>query len=234
MTRKMWYVFAATATSNMPPVSLTATPMPSRRQFAFWIGAGLFTLAETLRAESLDTLAAAVMRCTETKVDGLPKVETERWSYHENSTWRWFERETLTDEVWELTGRTRPVHRVTGEPHTEKDGYLDESLVPDELRFGPVIDHTHDELVDYDEDDYGEVSDVRHAREGRPPSKWLRSLYAEELRLWLPEIDVPEAGVSGMTVWTHLTRDHRFDANRIRGLTDQELAKLHAAAHFGY
>ena len=106
--------------------------------------------------------------------------------------------------------------------------------VPDTLRFGTQDPVDYEELADFDEDDYGEASDARRARDGRPPSKWLRSLYAEELRLWLPEIDVPETGVSGMTVWTHLTRDHRFDAKRIEGLTDQELAKLHSAAHYGY
>jgi hypothetical protein len=206
----------------------------NRRQFAYWIGAGLFSLGERLRAESLDTLAAVVMQCTEKQVDGQITVDQERWSYHENNDWRWFERESLVEEEWQLTGRTRPVHRRTGEPYTDEEGYLDESLVPDELRFGSHEPVGEDEFVDYDEDDFGEASDVRRARDGRPPSKWLRSLYAEELRLWLPEIDVPETGVSGMTVWTHLTRDHRFDADRIRGLTDPELAKLHSAAHFGY
>lgn len=205
----------------------------NRRQFAFWIGAGLFSLSERLRADSLDTLAAAVMQCTETTKNGKTCVETERWSYHQDRTWRWFDRETLIDGKWELTGRTTPVHRKTGEHYTGQTGYLDESLVPNEVRFGTHSIDGHD-LPDYDEDDYGEASEARRARNGRPPSKWLRSLYAEELRLWLPEIDVPEVGVSGMTVWTHLTRDHRFDATRIKGLSDMELAKLHSAAHYGY
>ena len=74
----------------------------------------------------------------------------------------------------------------------------------------------------------------RRARHGRPPSRWLRSLHADELRIWLGTIDPPEAGVSGMTFWEHLTRDHSFDATRIAGLTEDEQAKLHAAAHFGY
>ena len=37
-----------------------------------------------------------------------------------------------------------------------------------------------------------------------------------------------------MTFWEHLTRDHSFDATRIAGLTEDEQAKLHAAAHYGY
>jgi hypothetical protein len=75
---------------------------------------------------------------------------------------------------------------------------------------------------------------MRRARHGRPPSRWLRSLHADELRIWLKTIDVPEAGVSGMTFWEHLTRDHFFDPGRIAGLTVDEQAKLHAAAHHGY
>ncbi len=205
----------------------------NRRQFAFWIGAGLFSLGERLRADSLDTLAAVVMQCSEKRIDGKTCVEQDRWSYHEDDSWRWFERETLEGGEWKFSGRTTPVHRQTGEHFTDEPGHLAETLVPDEIRFGTYTTEPH-ELPEYDEDDYGEASEVRHAREGRPPSKWLRSLYAEELRLWLPEIDVPEVGVSGMTVWTHLTRDHRFDAAKIAGLTDPELAKLHAAAHFGY
>ena len=37
-----------------------------------------------------------------------------------------------------------------------------------------------------------------------------------------------------MTYWTHLTRDHSFDPEEIKGLTEDEQAKLHAAAHYGY
>jgi hypothetical protein len=232
----MWYACVAFTDPSSPirigreqPFTLAM----NRRQFAFWISAGIFSLGERLGAESLDTLAAVVMQCTEKCVNGKTCVELERWTYHQDSTWRWFDRETLVDDTWKLTGRTTPIHRQTGEHYTAQTGYLEETLVPDEVRFGTYEAKPHD-LPDYDDDDYGEVSDKRRARDGRPPSKWLRSLYAEELRLWLPDIDVPDVGVSGMTVWTHLTRDHRFDADRIEGLNDQELARLHSAAHYGY
>jgi hypothetical protein len=85
-----------------------------------------------------------------------------------------------------------------------------------------------------DEGEPGEPDAKRRARDGRPPSKWLRSLKADELRIWLPTIEPPEAGVQGMTFWTHLTRDHSFDVEKIKGLTIPEQAKLHAAAHDGY
>jgi hypothetical protein len=54
------------------------------------------------------------------------------------------------------------------------------------------------------------------------------------LRIWLKTIDVPEAGVEGMTYLVHLTRDHSFDEANVKPLTIDEQAKLHAAAHFGY
>lgn len=100
---------------------------------------------------------------------------------------------------------------------------------------GKIVDE--DDIIESEEPDEGEpgqADDKRRARAGRPPSLWLRSLNAEELRAWLPKIDPPEAGVSGMTFWTHLTRDHSFDADNLKGLTIDEQAKLHAAAHDGY
>jgi hypothetical protein len=96
-----------------------------------------------------------------------------------------------------------------------------------------------DENKDDDKDDDNQrrwqlPASTRRARHGRPPSKWLRSLNAEEIRIWLKTVKVPEAGVSGMTYWEHLTRDHAFDPKLIEGLEIAEQAKLHAAAHFGY
>jgi len=95
-------------------------------------------------------------------------------------------------------------------------------------------DHEHtDREIIIDLDPQLPTAECR-ARHGRPPSKWLRSLHADEIRIWLKTVRLPEAGVSGMSVWTHLTRDHQFAADHIKGLTDDEENKLHAAAHFGY
>jgi hypothetical protein len=115
-----------------------------------------------------------------------------------------------------------------------KTGYLDESLVPESVRVGNVAEEGEAKDATQFEADHGKPSVTRRARHGRPPSRWLRSLNAEELRIWLPTIEVPEAGVSGMTFWEHLTRDHSFAPKRIKGLTIDEQAKLHAAAHYGY
>ena len=158
----------------------------------------------------------------------------EHWVKANNKRWWWYRRENWIDSQWTLTGITTPINKETGKPLVGRSGYLDDSLVPEEVRAKfernePVIcqktSHKHE---------HRKADPARRARHGRPPSKWLRSLHADELRIWLKSIDVPEAGVSGMTFWDHLTRDHSFDAENIEGLTIAEQGKLHAAAHFGY
>lgn len=206
----------------------------TRRRFAFWVGFGLFNLGETLRADGLDALAAATMRAAEPSEPSTPQSTPEHWTAADNNTWRWFEREHLIDGQWVLTGITTPINKETGELYTLKSGYLDESLVPDEVRLGRQDGNTDVAADTHFERDHGKPSAARRTRHGRPPSRWLRSLDAEELRIWLKTIEVPEAGVSGMTFWTHLTRDHSFDPEKITGLTIPEQAKLHAAAHYGY
>lgn len=237
----------------------------TRRRCAFWLGMGLFGLAERLHAAPLDDLAAALMRRTDSARAGRTATSTEltladptetaavaqstttaspveHWVATGNRSWRWYERETLTDGRWKVTGITTPVHRATGERYTGHVGYLDDNLVPAELRSSDGMGKLHvvkKEPLDTSTDDDSEQShgkpDLRRrARHGRPPSKWLRSLNADELRVWLKTIDPPEAGVSGMTFFEHLTRDHSFEATRITGLTIDEQAKLHAAAHYGY
>jgi hypothetical protein len=94
-----------------------------------------------------------------------------------------------------------------------------------------AINHAYQPLSP---EQYGQVSLERRSQDGRPPSEWLRGMEVEELRAWLADLEVPEAGVHGMTFWTHLTRDHMFQPLLIKGLSEVELAKLHAAAHFGY
>ena len=151
----------------------------------------------------------------------------------ENSQWRWYERENFSNGHWHLTGITTPVDKQTGEPCRDDQGYLDVSLVPTHLT---SLDWSIDEASAYAVDGHqaGQPSPERRSRHGRPPSKWLRSLQVTELRIWLKKLSVPQAGVSGMTYWTHLTRDHSFRPENIDGLTDEEQAKLHAAAHYGY
>lgn len=205
----------------------------TRRRFAFWVGFGLFSLGEKFHLGGFDGLAAAAMRATEASAGTAALPSPEHWTAAENNTWRWFERETLVDGQWKLTGITLPVNKQTGEPHAVKTGYLDQSLVPESLRQGKASEEGAADATRF-EADHGKPSAARRARHGRPPSRWLRSLTAEELRIWLPTINVPPAGVSGMTYWTHLTRDHSFDPEKIEGLTIPEQAKLHAAAHAGY
>ena len=206
----------------------------TRRRFAFWIGFGLFSLAEKLRLSGLDDLAAATMRSSEPATTSTPSSAAVHWTPAENKTWQWYERETFVDGRWKLTGITTPINKKTGEPLSGKSGYLDPSLVPVELQ--PVDDEVSPEEIAVAKLKYGHrrPHPTRSARHGRPPSKWLRRLHADEIRIWLKTIKVPEAGVEGMTYWEHLTRDHSFDPEKIEGLTVEEQAKLHAAAHHGY
>lgn len=224
----------------------------NRRRFAFWLGFGLFSLSEKLQLGSLDAIAAEAMRRTDTAKKLAKRSGAEHWTVGGNKTWAWFERENLVKGEWVLTGTTTPVNKATGERKPENIGYLDDSLVPEDVRASveegidlvghaaPVdakseVEHAaheeHEHRVDLDPQLPSEKNRARH---GRPPSKWLRSLNAEEISVWLKTIRVPEAGVSGMTVWTHLTRDHQFAEKRIKGLTESEQFKLHAAAHYGY
>jgi hypothetical protein len=217
-------------------------PKLSRRRVAFWLGFGLFGLSRKLNAGGLDRLAAAMMRATES-TPATPN-PPEHWAVGENRTWRWFEREILVGDRWVSKGITTPIHKRTGERYTGHTGYLDDSLVPESLRLGtPVIQEDPEQaailkqaaLEDAKDDPApGKSSEIRRARHGRPPSRWLRSLNTDELHIWLAKIEVPEAGVSGMTFFEHLTRDHFFDGTRIAGLVEDDLAKLHAAAHAGY
>lgn len=206
-----------------------------RRRFVFWVGFGLFSLGEKLRVNGLDKLAAATMRLAdEPTTTADPSAAPEHWAAAENKTWRWFERENLVDGQWKLTGITTPIHKQTLERYTGKTGYLDDNLVPADVRFGDRQVGAEEDADETIEPAPHNPDATRKARHGRPPSKWLRSLHADEIRTWLKTIEVPEADVSGMTYWTHLTRDHSFDANKIAGLSVDEQAKLHAAAHFGY
>ena len=314
-------------TDNDPPSEIPAPPTSrlGRRRFAFWVGFGLFSLGERLRAESLDSLAAAVMRAGGEDTPPPPKAASpsepgddenpdppaddpsaddprpaEHWTFEENERWYWFERETFVEGQWKLTGRTRPVHKHTGTRAPDVAGYVPDDEVPasvlrpppgnddgdgpndrDRVNDGgeahrqpsekePAAEPRHFEphdaklgdaklgdaklgdgaapeatssasqppppASDPSEDPLtpGQASPERRARHGRPPSRWLRSLRGGELRSWLATVDVPEAGVSGMSFWVHLTRDHRFHPKNIAGLTTEEQAKLHAAAHHGY
>jgi hypothetical protein len=213
----------------------------TRRQFAIWFGFGLFNLSERLHADGLDRLAAATMRAAGPPTKGAAagtKSAAVHWTVGGDDIWRWYERENLIDGQWVQTGITTPINKKTGARKWEPGGYLDISLMPRDMR--AADDRLHASLVNdlrTGGTEEGPSSQLptkkRRGRHGRPPSKWLRSLHAYELRTWLKTIEVPEAGVEGMTYWEHLTRDHLFDADKILGLTESEQALLHAAAHFG-
>lgn len=211
----------------------------TRRRFAFWVGMGLFWLSCKLGADELDATAASLMEWSNpepshadpssiesSSIDSSSQTILERWRPNANRKWRWFERQSRLNGAWERTGVTTPVDSETGVRYQGDASYLDEEIVPEDVRRSTKVLYKKLAL--------GKPDETRRAGHGRPPSQWLRSLEAVELKLWLRTIDVPEAGVEGMTFWTHLTRDHSFSPQRIEGLTIAEQAKLHAAAHYGY
>ena len=206
----------------------------NRRRFAFWLGFGLFSLADRLGLNSLDALAATLSEKSDDSQKSASSSKAEHWAVESNKKWWWYERQNLVDGQWVTTGITTPIDKKTGELLTGKSGYLDPSVVPEEVRVAGWADASEAQADTSDQMPDGQPDPERRARHGRPPSKWLRSLHAEEIRIWLKTIDVPAAGVSGMTFWTHLTKDHSFDAEKIDGLTIDEQAQLHAAAHYGY
>jgi len=62
--------------------------------------------------------------------------------------------------------------------------------------------------------------------------KWIRALNAQELRVFLKTFKAPPAYVEGMTYQFHLTSHHGFVAKNIRGLTHNELFKLHSVVTY--
>jgi hypothetical protein len=198
----------------------------------------MFGLGAKLRWDAPDKWAAAMMRSSEPSSPPIDAAIAEpvtpvHWTIASDDRWQWYEREQFVAGQWQLTGTTTPVDRTTGERRAAHVDYLADSFVPPEMKFAhqhrqqPTAQRIFD-LANH------QPNSERKGRHGRPPSEWLRSLYADELRIWLRTVEVPSAGVVGMTVWTHLTRDHSFDPLHIAGLTEPEQQKLHSAAHFGY
>src|SRR6478736_9020448 len=106
----------------------------TRRRFAFWLGFGLFSLADRLHINVLGAWAAAAMDGAGPAASGAKPAVPEHWTVGGDATWRWFERENFIQGAWVPTGTTTPIDRGTGEPKAEHREYLDERLVPIEMR----------------------------------------------------------------------------------------------------
>ena len=214
----------------------------NRRQFTLGVGAGLFGLARPLAAgrlltprpapPSLDSLTSKLTDAGNRRDVGPGCLE--HWRIGQNTSWKWYERSSLIDGVWLLTGMTTPVHRASGEPKRGIHGYLDRELAP-----AGLLEATDEQLTEFCVVPEGAepgpaATDTRRMQEGRPPSRWVRSLGTDQLRTWLAMIQPGQAGVGGMTYLEHLTRDHGFSAENVALLSEAEQAVLHAAAHRGY
>lgn len=120
----------------------------NRRRAMFWMGLGLFSLAERLRADVLDDLAAKAMDSV--AAGGSPAGPPIHWRTAENNTWRWFEQEKFVDGKWQVSGITTPIHKLTGEPYTGHTGYLDPSTVPVSVRGEDDANETPETIADHD------------------------------------------------------------------------------------
>jgi len=214
----------------------------NRRQFTLGLGASMLGLAKPLAAallktprraaEPLDALASQLVAQGAGRDAGPSTLE--HWRIAQNNTWKWYERSSLIDGAWVLTGMTTPEHRQSGEAKHGIRGYLDKSLVP-----AGLAEASGEQMTDFcvaaeGADPGPAATDLRRTREGRPPSRWIRSLGTDELRTWLSMVEPGQAGVAGMTFMEHLTRDHGFKPENVALLSEAEQAILHAAAHHGY
>ena len=205
----------------------------NRRRFVFWISLGIFGLAEKLRADALDELAATILRRTEPKPATVPDASPEHWTFASNNSWHWYERENFVDGRWKPTGITTPINNRTGEPYTGRSGYLDESLVPAELRVA-----TKKMAAVWSKTPVRSLLLANRTRPVAPTRASAEQMAAEPARRRDPHLapDHRRAG-SGRErddFLEHLTRDHSFKYANVVELTIDEQAKLHAAAHEGY
>ena len=165
----------------------------------------------------------------------------QHWTPELGDQWSWYRLERFVDEQWKTVGITLPMHRESGEAFDPPDDYLPLDKVPEYVLSESIPPLPADLEVGLRPSLYSPETAESHtadstirARDGKPPSEWLRSLRAGELRDWLPTIQPVEASVRGMTCWVHLIRDHGFDPRRIEGLSEREFTLLHSAAHEGY
>ncbi|MCR9294902.1 MAG: hypothetical protein NXI32_19460 [bacterium] len=215
------------------------TPRTSRRQFTFALGLGLVS-AKLAWGEN-----GTISELPPDYLDWQQLAERghvfEHWTPEEDGPWQWYRLERYIEATWKSVGISLPVNRDTGEEFEPSDGYIHRDEIPsyvlaEELPLLPeeVRRHLSPSQFDPEEALRRKPDPEIQLRDGRPPSDWLTSLNAEELRKWLVTIDAPPATVNGMTFWVHLIRDHSFDPRRIEGLSEHEFFLLHSAAHHGY
>lgn len=165
----------------------------------------------------------------------------EHWTPEDNGAWEWYRLERYVSGSWKTIGLTSPMDTESGEPLESDEGYLDRRQVPHHVLVGEFPSIPLEVVTLLAPSQYGSgeresraPDPAIRARHGKPPSDWLKSLWAAELREWLSGLRVPVATVRDMTYWVHLVRDHGFDPLRIDGLTEAEFLQLHSAAHHGY
>ena len=217
---------------------MNSTPI-SRRKLLSAVGIGL--IAPRLAFGGDEQAGSPITNSGNGKELAENSVVFQHWTPEENAAWQWYRLERFKDGHFKTAGISLPMQKASGIPFTPADGYLSVDDIPAYVLDGELPELS-DEMIEMRAKSQFDLETALSrtpdpeikSREGRPPSEWLRSLFADELRIWLPLVDASEAGVNGMTFWVHLIRDHGFDSRRIEGLLEWEFAKLHALAHEGY
>ena len=211
----------------------------NRRQFVSALGLGLFSSRTLWGDDGISSASySSYVAWQELAKQGH---KFEHWTPEENGEWSWYRAERYVDGDWKSFAISLPVNRKTGELHQPAAGYVGLDDIPPYVLTGelPRLPDGIKRQMEPSQFDPTEATmrlpdpEVQ-MRDGKPPSEWLRSLNAEDLRTWLKTIDITEASVSGMTFWVHLVRDHSFDPRHIEGLNEREFLLLHSAAHFGH
>ena len=210
-----------------------------RRQFVAALGLGLFSSRTSWGDDEISSASnPSYVAWQELAKQGQI---FEHWTPEENGEWSWYRAERYVDGDWKSFAISLPVNRKTGELHQPAEGYVGLDDIPPYVLTGELPqlpDGIKRQMAPSQFDPTEAMMRLPdpevQMRDGKPPSEWLRSLDAEELRTWLKTIDITEATVSGMTFWVHLVRDHSFDPRRIEGLNEREFLLLHSASHFGY
>ena len=210
---------------------MTTSLRLDRRRFAELFGIGVLLSTETLLAGE-DVASDLRQLLSEEEIRSLPT----KWTKLETGTSLSYKREVKFNGEWRFAGFTLPIRKATNQAVKPRKNYLDPRVVPKEIRgFEVTVSASADDSDVQDFRPPSNLPDVDlRARHGLPPSEWIRSRNAKQLSRWLRTLDIPYFGVEQITFWDHLVRHHKFKPKLISGLSSNELAMLHSAAHYGY
>lgn len=203
----------------------------NRRRTAAIIGSSLLLPWSAAQADEAPPVDLTDL-LSEEQIRSLPT----KWTMVETVEFVSYRREVKYNGVWHFAGITLPVCKATRQAVKPDKHHLDPRLVPKDIRgfevtISPVTDDS--DVTGFRPPSHLPDEALR-SRHGQPPSQWIRSRNAKQLSRWLRTLDIPYVGVEQISFWDHLVDHHQFRPKFISGLTRNELAMLHSAAHYGY